>query len=677
MFESVLIANRGEIACRIIATCRRLGIRAVAVYSEADRGAAFVRSADAAYPIGRPEPEHSYLRPEVILAAAKAAGVQAVHPGYGFLAENAEFALACATSGLTFIGPPPDAIRAMGLKHEAKARMESAGVRVLPGYRGEAQEPRRLAEAAAQVGYPVLIKAVAGGGGKGMRRVDHASEFAHALESAQREALNAFRDARVLIEKYLARARHIEVQVFADRHGNVVHLFERDCSLQRRHQKILEEAPAPGTTPSFERALCDLALRATRAIAYEGAGTIELIADVADGLAEERVYFMEMNTRLQVEHPVTELITGVDLVEWQLRVAAGEPLPREQAGIERRGHAIEVRLYAEDPARHDLPQTGRLAHLALPETSGGVRVDTGVATGDEVSVYYDGLLAKIAVWGADRASAVRRLRSALDQVEVAGVLTNVTLLSAIARHPAFAAGDIHTGFLSEHATTLRAHDPVREEELWVLACIGRLEGRRARGAGDPSPWADTRAFRLNGAHTDELTFAREGRPVTIPVTFAGSDIALTLPSRTVSVRHARLEGVRISCELDGRRLRGIYLEVEARAGAGERNDAAGRSFAFAGGLALELAAWPSPLAIEEEGGGSNVIKAPMPGKIHAVLVAAGARVRRGQPLLSLEAMKMEHTLGAPRAGEVEALYAQVGEQVEEGRTLLVLRGEEA
>ncbi|MDB4987386.1 MAG: mccA [Myxococcaceae bacterium] len=668
MFDSVLIANRGEIACRVIATCKRLGIRSVAVYSEADRTAPFVQLADRAIPIGASPPLSSYLRGERILDAALAANVQAIHPGYGFLAENAEFAESCAERGLKFIGPSAAAIRAMGLKDAAKALMEQAGVRVVPGHRGERQDVGHLAAAASAIGYPVLIKAVAGGGGKGMRRVDDASEFAQKLESAQREAQAAFGDARVLLEKCLTRPRHIEVQVFADQHGNVVHLFERDCSLQRRHQKIIEEAPAPHASEAFREAAYDLAVRATRAVSYEGAGTIELIADVSgpDGaLLPERVYFMEMNTRLQVEHPVTELITGLDLVEWQLRVAAGEPLPRTQAELTRRGHAIEARLYAEDPARDYMPQTGTLAHLVLPSASAHVRVDAGVVEGDTVSVFYDALLAKLVVWDLDRAAAVRRLCAALREVEVAGVITNVAQLSAVAAHPAFVSGNVHTGFLSEHAPGLQTRTYLHEEQLWTLACVGRLEARRQRALCEQagrvsSPWSDTRAFRSNEPHLDALTFSYEGAQLMIPVLFEGLHTILRLPTREVRLRHELLTGSHVRCELDRAELRGVYVERE------------GRCFVFSEGHALEATFWPSPLESDDDASSDNRLTAPMPGKVHAILVSLGDRVVRGQALLSLEAMKMEHTLRAPRDGVVAELHAKLGEQVGEAQTLLVL-----
>jgi 3-methylcrotonyl-CoA carboxylase alpha subunit len=657
VFESILIANRGEIACRIIATCKRLGVRTVAVYSDADRDARFVALADQAYALGRSEPQHSYLRSELILDIALRSGAQAIHPGYGFLSENAEFARACAERGIAFIGPPPEAIEAMGLKDAAKARMEAAGVRVVPDFRGAGD----LSKAARAIGFPVLIKAVAGGGGKGMRRVDSEAELARALESAQREAKAAFGDDRVLLEKYLARARHIEVQVFADKHGNVVHLFERDCSLQRRHQKVLEEAPAVGASAAFQATLYELAVRATRAVGYEGAGTIELIADVSEGLAPERVYFMEMNTRLQVEHPVTEAITGLDLVEWQLRVAAGEPLPLTQAQISRRGHAIEARLYAEDPARDYLPQSGQLTHFALPTSA---RVDAGFRQGDTVSVFYDALLAKLIVHGSDRADAVRKLERALAEVELAGLTSNVAQLRAIARDPSYVAGELYTGFLGELALE---RDPALDERLWTLACAGRLAARQQRA--DDSPWSDTRAFRVHGPHADVLSFAREGQRTAIEVTFTGSKVELTLPSRRLTIDQLHLTDRRLRCECDGRVLQGVYVERSERA------------FVFHDGYALDVMFSPAAREPSDTGpvrpGETTRVVAPMPGKIHAVFVEAGAHVAAGQALLSLEAMKMEHTLRAPCAGIVRALSAKLGEQVDEGRSLLVLEAQEA
>ncbi len=514
MFDKILIANRGEIACRVIRTARRLGVATVAVYSEADRQALHVELADEAVAVGPAPAAESYLRGERIIEAARRTGAQAVHPGYGFLAENAGFAQACADAGLVFIGPPPDAIRAMGSKSEAKALMEKAGVPVVPGDHGDNQDPKHLAGAAEKIGYPVLIKASAGGGGKGMRRVDDAKDFAAALDGAKRESASAFGDDTVLIEKFVERPRHIEIQVFADGHGNAVHLFERDCSIQRRHQKVVEEAPAPGLDEARRTAMGAAAVEAARAIGYVGAGTVEFIAG-PDG----DFYFMEMNTRLQVEHPVTEMITGLDLVEWQLRVASGEPLPLGQDDLAIAGHAIEARVYAEDPARGFLPSTGELHHLRPPEEGDGVRWDTGVRAGDAISMHYDPMIAKLIVWsGEGRADAVRRLRRALASCEVAGVTTNLDLLGAIAAHPAFAAGGCDTGFVEQHFDSLVP--PPAPPDGSALACaalaleLRRREEAAARAAasGDPhSPWHQVNGWRLNdsGRHTLELAVEGE------------------------------------------------------------------------------------------------------------------------------------------------------------------------
>jgi len=489
MFSKLLIANRGEIACRIIRTAQRLGIRTVAVHSDADSRALHVKLADEAVAIGPAPARDSYLRGEAIIGAARATGAAAVHPGYGFLAENADFAAACGAAGLVFVGPSVAAIRAMGNKAAAKALMAAAGVPVVPGYQGDDQSDGRLAAEAGRIGYPVLLKAVAGGGGKGMRIVTTPADFAACLAAARREARAAFGDDAMLVEKYLAGARHLEVQVFGDGGGRVVHLFERDCSIQRRHQKVLEEAPAPGLGAGERRSLCALAVRAARAVDYRNAGTVEFIA-AADGPC----YFMEMNTRLQVEHPVTEFITGLDLVEWQLRVAAGEPLPLTQEQILLTGHAIEVRLCAEDPARDFLPATGTLAELVLPPTGPAVRVDAGVQAGDAVTVHYDSLLAKLIVHGPDRAAAVRELQSALAATRVAGVRTNRDFLLAIATHPAFAAGGVHTGFIDAHRAGLTG------------------EARTAApSAPSADPWDRTDGWRVNGPAEHRRSAGPAGR----------------------------------------------------------------------------------------------------------------------------------------------------------------------
>jgi 3-methylcrotonyl-CoA carboxylase alpha subunit len=667
MFETLLIANRGEIACRIIRTARRMGLRTVAVFSEADRRAQFVRMADQAVFIGGPAPRDSYLRGELIIHAAVSTGAQAIHPGYGFLSENAGFAEAVHAAGLTFVGPSPSAIRAMGLKDAAKALMQKAGVPVVPGYHGESQDPAKLVAEAERIGFPVLIKAVAGGGGKGMRRVDRLADFAAALEAAQREAEGAFGDARILIEKYLVKSRHIEVQVFADRHGHALHLHERDCSLQRRHQKVLEEAPAPGMPETMRKAMGEAAVRAAKAISYEGAGTVEFIADVSEGLRDERFFFMEMNTRLQVEHPVTELITGLDLVEWQLRVAAGQKLPLEQAEVPLRGHAIEARVYAEDPARDYLPQTGALLHLRMPENGPHVRVDSGVVEGDTVSVYYDPMIAKLAVWDEDRERAVRRLRRAVEAFEVAGLPTNLGLISRVAAHPGFAAGDVHTAFLPQYAGELVAVDTEKQRELMILACVGLLEQRKAQEPShdDPySPWNDTRAFRINADGRDVLRVKRGEEELTIGVRFARARTFLVLPDGELELEDATLSHGRVSCVVRGRRLTGAFSAH------------GGRVFAMAHGLTLELGTLRARDDDDESEGSAGAVKAPMPGKVIAVLVQKGQAVSRGQALLRLEAMKMEHTLAASIDGEVEALSVRAGDQVDEGSTLLVLRARE-
>ncbi|HEU4531428.1 MAG TPA: acetyl-CoA carboxylase biotin carboxylase subunit, partial [Steroidobacteraceae bacterium] len=489
LFESVLIANRGEIACRVIRTARRLGIRTIAVYSDADAGAMHVRMADEALRIGPAPARESYLDVTAILDAARRSGARAIHPGYGFLSENAQFAAACAQAGFVFVGPPPAAITAMGSKIGAKQLMERAGVPIVPGYHGNAQDDATLSAAAAKVGFPVLIKASAGGGGKGMRIVRSAAELAPALSGARREALKSFGDDSLLIERYLTEPRHIEIQVFADSHGGCIHLNERDCSIQRRHQKIIEEAPAPGMTPERRAAMGEAAIRAARSVGYVGAGTIEFIA------SGDEFYFMEMNTRLQVEHPVTEMTTGVDLVEWQLRIAAGERLPATQADVAPRGHAMEVRLYAEDPARDFVPSTGVLTHLRWPQVDAQTRIDTGVGAGDEITIHYDPMIAKLIVSGTDRAATLRRLRAALAACEVAGVTTNLALLQAIAAQPQFAAGAVHTGFIAEHEQELfQPIEASTRDRLIALAAVGWLlrHDRRPDGRSDggfhAGPW---------------------------------------------------------------------------------------------------------------------------------------------------------------------------------------------
>ena len=615
MITSLLIANRGEIACRVIRTARRLGIRTVAVYSDADAKALHVRMADEAVRIGPSPARESYLCGDKIIAAARQTGAEAIHPGYGFLSENAEFAQAVIDAGLIWVGPKPDSIRAMGLKDAAKKLMAEAGVPVTPGYLGENQDPKRLKKEAEAVGYPVLIKAVAGGGGKGMRRVDSAKDFDEALESCKREAASSFGDDRVLIEKYVLSPRHIEVQVFGDSHGNVVHLFERDCSLQRRHQKVIEEAPAPGMDAETRDAVCCAAVRAAQAVNYEGAGTIEFIADASEGLRPDRIWFMEMNTRLQVEHPVTEEVTGQDLVEWQLRVSSGEKLTKSQEELTITGHAIEARLYAEDPAKGFLPSVGRLDHFDLGEEG---RIETGVEEGDAISPFYDPMIAKLIAHGDDREEAIGALAAILDQVEVWPVRTNAAFLFNALLEPEFGAAEIDTGFIEKNLNTL-VPDPEPDDAIWRGAAMVAL-------AQADDEQGDLAGFRLNAPTRRQATLGRSGE------------------LRSVSPDDGEIAAV--SGFSDGERVVVFYE---------------GQAYEFALG---------SRGTGTSHGIHDGEIEAPMPGKVTAVEVSPGETVVKGQRLLTLEAMKMEHALIAPFDGTVAELNAKTGSQVTEG-TILV------
>jgi 3-methylcrotonyl-CoA carboxylase alpha subunit len=665
MSGKLLIANRGEIACRVIRTARRLGLRTVAVYSEADAAARHVKLADEAHLIGPAPSRDSYLNIEAIIAAARKSGAEAIHPGYGFLSENPAFADACRAAGLVFVGPPAAAIRAMGDKIAAKTLMQAAGVPVVPGYHEAAKDAKALAAAAAKIGYPVLIKAAAGGGGKGMRIVENAAGFADALAGAQREAQSAFGDDRVFLERYLTAPRHIEVQVFADGHGNAVHLFERDCSIQRRHQKVIEEAPAPGLSADRRHAMGAAAVTAARAVGYVGAGTVEFIVD-RDGT----FYFMEMNTRLQVEHPVTEMITGEDLVEWQLAVAAGGVLPKTQDELKIDGHAFEARLYAEDPARDFLPGTGRLHHLAFPEESRHVRIDAGVAAGDSVSVHYDPMLAKLIVWDRDRAGALAQLRSLLARCEVVGVPTNLSLLSAIAAHRAFAAGDVETGFIARyHATLVRPAAPADDVvvALAVLAIMLDLRScaalSAARSADPHSPWHQVDGWRLNeaGLHVVRLRDPARGAVapgIEVPVRFRPHGLVLDLPGGPAAARGELAADGRLAAEIAGVR----RTATTVRHGDELTVVLDGRNHGF---VVLGLMNHARTELADD-----GRLTAPMPGKIVAVRIAEGDTVRRGAPLLVLEAMKMEHTITAPADGMVTRLRCAVGDQVDEGVELL-------
>ncbi|OBZ92078.1 3-methylcrotonyl-CoA carboxylase [Pararhizobium polonicum] len=661
MFTKILIANRGEIACRIIRTARRLGVRTVAVYSDADAGALHVELADEAFRIGGASASDSYLSGERIIAAALRSGAQAVHPGYGFLSENAEFAESVEAAGLVFIGPSPSAIRAMGLKDAAKALMEQSDVPVVPGYHGDNQDAAFLGEQAVGIGFPVLIKARAGGGGKGMRRVDRAEDFGPALDAARREAQAAFGDGAVLIEKYLLRPRHIEIQVFGDRHGNVVHLFERDCSLQRRHQKVIEEAPAPGMTAEMRRAMGDAAVRAARAIGYCGAGTVEFIADVSDGLWPDKFFFMEMNTRLQVEHPVTEAITGIDLVEWQLRVASGEPLPKKQSDIAIEGWAFEARVYAEDPARGFLPSTGTLSSLAFPE--GGVRVDAGVRQGDRVSPYYDPMIAKVIVHGPTRPAALARLTEALQGSHIGGVANNLDFLARLSRQADFALGHPDTGLIERELEALTTPEAPADTVV-ALAAVFSLGALKTPPAGDP--WLSLGHWQLWGQATRTVTLDHAGERHILRVAARGLDLfAVHIGSRVIPVRIGSRSETGCHAEVDGRQSRVEVLEHPS--GLTLRLD--GRSHDFH---------LPDPLdGVSENAAGSDRLVAPMPGLIKLVRVRQGDAVSKGDALVVMEAMKMELTLSAGRDGIVESLNVAEGDQTTEGTVLLVLKAEEA
>lgn len=674
MFASLLIANRGEIACRIARTARRLGLRTIAVYSDADRDALHVESADEAYRLGPASAAESYLNVEALVDAIRRSGAEAVHPGYGFLAENAGFAEAVAEAGAAFVGPPPEAIRAMGSKSAAKALMAEAGVPLVPGYHGDDQDPDRLAREAEQVGFPLLVKASAGGGGKGMRVVERAGDFADQLAGAKREAKGAFGDDRVLLERYLQRPRHIEVQVFADGHGHCIHLHERDCSIQRRHQKVLEEAPAPGMTVEKRAEMGAAAVAAAEAIGYRGAGTVEFIAEGEPGA--EAFYFMEMNTRLQVEHPVTEAITGQDLVEWQLRVAAGEPLPLAQDAVPLQGHAVEVRLYAEDAARDFLPATGRLDVLRLPDGLAqgfeSVRVDSGIRQGDRVTPHYDPMLAKIVAHGPDRAAALRRLRHALGATRVGATVSNLAFLCRLLDHPEVRQGPVDTGFIGRHRDTLVPADEAVPDEVLALAALAEMEARRAEvraeaaASGDPhSPWHSADGWRLNVDTHLDLVFQAGAAERTVRVGYAGAGYRLELPGGAVDAT-AWLDGAdTLQAELGDRRLSATVIrDGEART-------------VLLGPVAHRLQRRRPLAAAGEAEAPDGSLVAPMPGKITSVAVEEGAEVAAGTTLMVLEAMKMEHAIHAPAAGRVAALRYRTGDQVEEGAELLLFEAEES
>ena len=642
--NSVLIANRGEIACRVMRTAKAMGLTTVAVHSATDSHARHVREADIAVNLGGSKASESYLQIDKLIAAAKASGAQAIHPGYGFLSENAGFARAVEQAGLIFLGPPAAAIDAMGSKSAAKSLMETAGVPLVPGYHGDAQDAATFREASARIGYPVLLKATAGGGGKGMKVVERDEELAEALASAQREAQSSFGDSRMLVEKYVLKPRHVEIQVFADQHGHCLYLNERDCSIQRRHQKVVEEAPAPGLTPQMRQAMGEAAVRAAQAIGYVGAGTVEFLLD-----ARGDFFFMEMNTRLQVEHPVTEAITGLDLVAWQIRVAQGEPLPITQAEVPLNGHAIEVRLYAEDPANDFLPATGTLALYRESSQGPGRRVDSGVAEGDEVSPFYDPMLGKLIAWGETREQARLRLLAMLDEFAIGGLRTNLAFLRRIIAHPAFAQAELDTGFIPRYQEDLLPAAEGLTEEFWQLAAQAYLSTAAVTIRSDDahSPWSTTRGLRLGG-------------PSEVTLHLACGAESRSMVMRSDSQQSVRLSGEHLLVERDGvrrqtiaiRRADTLYLQWQGDVHAIRSVD---------------------PIAeVDVSQGHQGGLTAPMNGSIVRVLVSVGEQVQVGTPLVVLEAMKMEHSIRANAAGTVAALHCAEGEMVKEGMVLVEL-----
>ena len=660
MFGKLLVANRGEIACRVMRTAQRLGIRTVAVYSDADRDAPHVAMAGEARRLGPAPASRSYLDIERVLAAAAASGADAVHPGYGFLSESPAFVDACTAAGIAFVGPPAAAVRAMGLKDAAKRVMERAGVPVVPGYHGEEQGDAALLDHARRIGFPVLVKAVAGGGGKGMRRADDESGFEPALEAARREARSSFGDDRVLIERCIERPRHVEIQVFADAHGNAVHMFERDCSLQRRHQKVVEETPAPGMTPEMREAMGAAAVAAARAIDYRNAGTVEFIADASEGLREDRFWFMEMNTRLQVEHPVTEMVTGTDLVEWQIRVAAGEPLPLGQTDLSMTGHAVEARVYAEDPERGFLPATGTLAHLATPPESGHLRIDSGVREGDAVTSWYDPMIAKVIAHGEDRTMALDRLAGALREFEVAGVATNVTFLSRLVEEPGFRAGDVDTGLIERGLDALLSRGPVPDPVLAAAAmhAAGAL-AEPLDGSTWKDPWSTLTGWRPWGAAEQRVHLEIDGEAVEVPVAFLeDGGCRIGVAATPLVARLVRREGARVLLDLSDRTVSmrivptddGLYVLHDGRTHFVALHDRAVED----GNAAAALAH----------------VTAPLPGRVVKVAVRSGETVVRGATLVVLEAMKMELGVEAPRGGRIEGVAVSEGDRVAEGAVLV-------
>ncbi|WP_419901972.1 acetyl/propionyl/methylcrotonyl-CoA carboxylase subunit alpha [Kiloniella sp.] len=660
MFKKILIANRGEIARRIIRSAHLMGVKTVAVFSDADRDAPFVREADEAVHIGPPAPAESYLLADRILEVAKQTGAEAVHPGYGFLSENASFAENCAKSDIVFIGPPASSIIDMGDKSASKRLMREAGVPLSPGYEGEEQAPELLSSQADRIGYPVMIKASSGGGGKGMRIVHSPDDFVEALASCQREAKAAFGDDRVLIEKFIENPRHVEIQVFADNHGSTIHLFERDCSSQRRHQKVIEEAPAPGLSDKTRTGMHKAAIAAAEAVGYRGAGTVEFLLDPSG-----EFYFMEMNTRLQVEHPVTEMITGLDLVEWQLRIASGEPLPAQQDEITLTGHAFEARIYAEDPNNDFLPATGDLVRLSFPAPSENIRIDAGVEQGGTVSPHYDPMIAKLITWDENREKALGRLSSALDETHIVGLTTNVAFLSRLANVQPFKAAELDTGLIErEHSTLFPAAQPVPDKAL-ILASLVELLGHKPQvPESDPySPWGSQDGWRLGGRASRKLRFTEDEKEHAINVIYHAQGFSLEIGDTQYDVT-GQVMGDQIEANIDGH-----AIKASAIINGLERH-------IFINGTHHQLALFDPLIAAEDLDEDTGGLRAPMPGKIVKLFAAVGDEVEPGAPLLVLEAMKMEHTIVAPSKGKISAFLAQENDQVNEGDILVELEVEE-
>ena len=652
MFRKILIANRGEIACRVIETAHKLGIRCVAVYSEADANARHVHMADEAFLLGPAPSKESYLRADKILEIAKLSGAEAVHPGYGFLSENEGFAQACAKAGVVFIGPPVPAIAAMGSKSAAKEIMTKAGVPLVPGYHGDNQDPAFLQQQADLVGYPLLLKAAYGGGGKGMRVVWNSGEFAEALAGAKREALNGFGNDKVLMERYLTKPRHVEIQVFADSFGNAVYLAERDCSIQRRHQKVIEEAPAPHFSSDQRKAMGEAAVKAAKAIAYQGAGTVEFLFD-EDG----SFYFMEMNTRLQVEHPVTEMITGQDLVKWQLLVASGQPLPLTQDQITIDGHAIEVRVYAEDPDHDFLPATGKLTYLRQPEASRYVRVDTGVVENDEVSPFYDPMIAKLIVWDENRDRAIARMLRALDDYRIAGVKNNLNFLTRLVEQPAFAKAELDTHFIERHKASLFAPGQSETEQASLLAALYLLLKERSDNVDDQSPWALCSGWRLNEVATVSFPLLYQDEPRLVSISSEGKNLSLTQQGVTTPAT-ANLQGDELQANLNGHQVKVRVSQYQDLVSVFIKH----QRYDFIYQTQVQI--------VVDDGAAAGSLTAPMNGTIVAVMVEKGAVVSSGQTLLVMEAMKMEYSIKAPKDGVVNQLFYAAGDLVKDGAQLV-------